>query len=107
MQLATDLRAAVSAYDGFPTHIPVRVMTWGLLAKAHAVHAPHIDRPGTATFIAQEEGLKKWDIGLPPSEILEDEVATPAAYGSEMTVRRNYKRSWHWYSILLTPGSML
>lgn len=40
VQLATDLCAAVSTYEGFPTHLPVRVMTWGLLAKAHAVHPP-------------------------------------------------------------------
>lgn len=107
MQLATDLRAAVSVYQEFPTHLPVRVMTWGLLAKAHAVHPPHIDRPGTATFIAQEDGLKKWDLGFPPLEAAEEEVATPGAYGADMMHNRNYKRNWEWYSILLYPGTML
>lgn len=107
VQLATDLRAAVSLYQDFPSHIPVRLMTWGLLAKADAVHHPHIDRPGTATFIAQEDGLKKWDLGFPPNATSEEEVAIPAAYGAEMTEKRNYARGWQWYSILLHPGSML
>lgn len=84
VQLATDLRAANSVYEGFPTHLPMRVMTWGLLAKAHAVHPPHIDRPGTATYIAQEDGYKKWDLAFPPLEGAEEEVATPEAYGVEM-----------------------
>lgn len=107
VQLATDLRAAVSVYQGFPSHIPVRVMSWGLLAKADAVHPPHIDRPGTATFIAQEEGLKKWDLGFPPDEAEDQEVGTPDAYGSELMQNRNYSRGWQWYSILLYPGTML
>lgn len=107
VQLATDLRAAVSFYQGFPSHIPVRVMTWGLLAKADAVHPPHIDRPGTATFIAQEEGLKKWDLGFPPEEDADQEVGTPDAYGSELMQKRNYSRGWQWYSVLLYPGTML
>lgn len=107
LQLATDLRAAISTYEGFPTHLPVRVMTWGLLAKAHAVHPPHIDRPGTATFVAQEDGLKKWDLGFPPLEHAEEEVATPGAYALEMIHNRNLTRGWEWYSILLHPGTML
>lgn len=107
VQLATDLRAATSVYDGFPTNLPMRVMTWGLLAKAHAVHPPHIDRPGTATYIAQEDGLKKWDLAFPPFEVAEEEVATPEAYGLEMTHNRNYARDWEWYSILLYPGTIL
>lgn len=107
VQLATDLRAAVSVYGDFPSNIPVRVMTWGLLAKADAVHPPHTDRPGTATFIAQEHGLKKWDLAFPPKEIYEQEVAIPAAFGADMTRNRNYGRGWQWYSILLDPGSIL
>lgn len=107
VQVATDLRAAVSAYDDFPTHIPVRIMTWGLLAKAHAVHPTHTDRPGTGTWIAVEEGLKKWDLGFPPQETGESEIANPEAYGAEMISRRNYSRGWQWYSILLHPGTML
>lgn len=107
MQLATDLRAAVSTYGEFPSNIPVRVMTWGLLAKADAVHPPHTDRPGTATFIAQEHGLKKWDLGFPPNEIYEHEVTIPAAYAADMINNRNYTRGWKWYSVLLDPGSML
>lgn len=106
VQLATDLRAAVSVYGEFPTNIPVRVMTWGLLAKADAVHPPHIDRPGTATFVAQEHGLKKWDLAFPPQENYEQEVATPEAFGIQMA-NRNYARGWKWYSILLDPGSIL
>lgn len=107
VQLATDLRAAVSVYDKFPSHIPVRVMTWGLLAKADAVHPPHTDRPGTCTFVALEEGLKKWDLAFPPKDNAEEEVATPAAYGSTMTLNRNYTRGWTWHSILLYPGTIL
>lgn len=94
-------------YEDFPSHIPVCLMTWGLLAKADAVHFPHIDCPGTATFVAQEDGLKKWDLGFPPTATDEEEVATPAAYRSEMSNNRNYLRGWQWYSILLHPGSML
>lgn len=60
-------------------------MSWGLLAKTDAVHPPHIDRPGTATFIAVEDGLKKWDVAFPPEEGAEEEVANPAAFGVEMT----------------------
>lgn len=107
VQLATDLQAAISVYEDFPTHVPVRVMTWGLLAKADAVHPPHIDRPGTATFIAQEDGLKKWDVAFPPLDVAEEEVATPGAYGLDMIHHRNYTRGWEWYSILLHPGTML
>lgn len=104
VQLATDLRAAVSAYDGFPTHIPIRVMTWGLLAKTDAVHPAHIDRPGTSTFICIEDGLKKWDLAFPSNE---DDWGNPDAYGYEMASGRNYSRGWKWYSILLHPGTML
>lgn len=107
IQLATDLRAAVSAYDGFPTNIPVRIMNWGLLAKADAVHPPHVDRPGTCTWVAIEDGLKKWDIAFPPRETEEEEIANPAAYAGEMADGRNYARGWNWYSVLLYPGSML
>lgn len=82
-------------------------MTWGLLAKADAVHAPHIDRPGTCTFIAQEDGLKKWDLAFPPGDNTEEEMATPAAFGKDMTGGRNYNRNWQWYSVLLSPGTML
>lgn len=106
VQLATDLRAAVSVYGEFPSNIPVRVMTWGLLAKANAVHPPHTDRPGTATFVAQEHGLKKWDVAFPPQETYEQEVAIPGAFGVQMA-NRNYARGWKWYSILLDPGSIL
>jgi hypothetical protein len=106
-QLATDLRAAVSVYDGFPVEIPVRVMNWGLLAKAHAVHAPHADRSGTCTWVAIEDGLKKWDVAFPPNELAKEEAASPSAYGFEMVGNRNYARGWHWTSILLHPGNML
>lgn len=82
-------------------------MTWGLLAKADAVHAPHIDRPRTCTFIAQEDGLKKWDLAFPPGDNTEEEMATPAAFGKDMTGGRNYNRNWQWYSVLLSPGTML
>ena len=107
IQLATDLRAAVSAYDEFPTNIPVRIMNWGLLAKANTVHPLHVDHPGTCTWVAIEDGLKKWDIAFPPRVAEEEEIADPAAYGAEMADGRNYARSWHWYSILLYPGTML
>ena len=107
IQLATDLCAAVSAYDEFPTNIPVQIMNWGLLAKADAVHPPHVDRPGTCTWVAIEDGLKKWDIAFPPRVAEEEEIADPAAYGAEMADSRNYARGWHWYSILLDPGTML
>lgn len=103
-QLATDLRAAVPLYDGFPSQIPVRVMSWGLLAKTDAVHPPHIDRPGTCTWIAVEDGLKKWDLGFPPND---DETSNPDAYGTEMACDRNFQRDWKWYSILLYPGTIL
>ena len=85
----------------------MRIMSWGLLAKAHAVHPPHIDRPGTCTWVAVEAGLKKWDVAFPPSEIAEEEAASPFAYGSTMTVTRNRPRGWNWHSILLYPGTML
>ena len=107
IQLATDLRAAVSAYDEFPTNIPVQIMNWGLLAKADAVHPLHVDHPGTCTWVAIEDGLKKWDIAFPLRVAEEEEIADPAAYGAEMADSRNYARSWHWYSILLYPGTML
>lgn len=107
VQLATDLRAAISAYEPFPTSVPVRVMNWGLLAKAHAVHPPHIDRPGTCTWVAIEDGLKKWDLGFPPEELGEEETANPAAFASELARSRNYARGWKWYSVLLYPGTML
>lgn len=107
MQLATDLRAAIPLYDKFPSHLPVRVMAWGLLAKADAVHPPHIDRPGTGTFIAIEAGMKKWDLGFAPSDNSEEEMATPAAFGIKMADGRNYTRNWQWYSVLLYPGTML
>ena len=106
-QLATDLRAAVSQYDDFPTNMPMRVMNWGILAKSHAVHPPHIDRPGTCTWVAIEAGLKKWDVAFPPAEVAEEEAATASAYAREMSVSRNYARGWRWYSILLDPGTML
>jgi len=106
-QLATDMRAAVLEYDSFPTSMPMRIMSWGLLAKAHAVHPPHIDRPGTCTWVAIEDGLKKWDVAFPPIDIAEEEVADPRAYGGTMLHSRNYSRGWRWHSILLHPGSML
>ena len=106
-QLATDLRAAVSQYDDFPATMPMRIMSWGLLAKANAVHPPHIDRPGTCTWVAIEDGLKKWDIAFPPNEIAEEEAAKADAYGVEMALSRNYSHGWNWHSILLYPGTML
>lgn len=82
-------------------------MNWGLLAKTHAVHPPHADRPGACTWVAVEDGWKKWDIALPPVEVAEDEAASPDAYGAEMTGNRNFKRGWRWVSVLLGPGSMM
>ncbi|KAE9395469.1 hypothetical protein BT96DRAFT_942381 [Gymnopus androsaceus JB14] len=107
IQLATDLRAAVSVYKEFPSNIPVQIMNWGLLAKANAVHLPHVDHPGTCTWVAIEDGLKKWDLAFPPRETEEEEIANPAAYAAEMADGRNYDRGWNWYSVLLYPGSML
>lgn len=108
VQLATDLRAAVALYATFPSDLPLRVMSWGLLAKADAVHPPHIDRPGTCTFIGMEAGLKKWDLAFPPNNgAEEEEIASPAAFGRVMTDGRNYTRNWQWYSILLCPGDTL
>ena len=106
-QLATDLRAAVETYTDFPDSLPVRTMNWGLLAKSNAVHPPHVDRAGTCTWVAIEDGLKKWDVAFPDSKEAEDEVANPAAFGEEMASGRNYARGWVWTSILLHPGSML
>jgi hypothetical protein len=79
-------------------------MNWGLLAKAHAYHPPHVDRAGTCTWVAIEDGLKKWDVAFPPKD---DEVANPAAFGAEMVTNRNYSRGWEWYSLLLYPGTIL
>lgn len=106
VQLATDLRAANATYESFPVNIPIQAMNWGLLAKADAVHHPHMDRGGTATFVCIEDGLKKWDLGF-PKECAEEELATPDAYGYGMTNGRNYSRQWEWYSVLLHPGTML
>jgi hypothetical protein len=105
-QLATDLRAALELFPGFPTNLPVRTMNWGLLAKAHAVHPPHADRPGTCTWVGIEDGLKKWDIGFPPNDVSEEEAANPLAYGAGLA-NRNYNRGWKWYSLLLEPGTIL
>ena len=106
-QLATDLRAAVETFADFPENLPVRTMNWGLLAKSNAVHPPHADRAGTCTWVAIEDGLKKWDIAFPQPGGAEDEVANPAAYGDQLASGRNLGRDWVWTSILLHPGSML
>ena len=106
-QLATDLHAAISVYGEFPSHIPVRIMNWGLLAKADAVHSSHIDHSGTCTWVAIEDGLKKWDLAFPSKEAGEEEFANPAAYAGKMVTGRNYARSWDWYSILSYPETML
>ncbi|KIK50396.1 hypothetical protein GYMLUDRAFT_182857 [Collybiopsis luxurians FD-317 M1] len=82
-------------------------MTWGLLVKANAVHEPHIDRTGMATWAAIEDGLKKWDIAFPPPNAAEAEVGMIKAYAGDMVWHRNYERGWQWVSILLDPGSML
>jgi hypothetical protein len=105
-QLATDLFAASSKYENFPRDLPVHVMNWGLLAKANAVHPPHADRPGACTWVAIEDGLKKWDIGFPPNEKAEEEAASPAAYAVELT-NCNFNRDWEWTSLLLVPGNLL
>ena len=83
-QLATDLRAATHEYPGFTCDTFVRLMNWGLLAKADAVHRPHVDCTGMATRVAIEDGLKKWDLAFPPTEDAETEVATTVAYAGEM-----------------------
>ena len=106
-QLATDLQAGVETFADFPENLPVRTMNWGLLAKSNAVHPPHVNRAGTCTWVAIEDGLKKWDVAFPHSTEAEDEVANPAAFGEEMASGRNYARGWVWTSILLHPGSML
>ena len=103
-QIATDLHAAIEVYDDFPTTVPVRAMNWGLIAKAHASHSTHVDRAGTCTWVAIEDGLKKWDIAIPPTD---DEYANPEAYGFEMFHSHNYSRRWNWHSLLLYPGTML
>ena len=108
IQLATDLHAAAEEYEEFPAELPVRIMNWGLLAKSNAVHGPHMDRVGTCTFVAVEDGSKKWDIGFAANDVAEEEAASPFAYGSDMmTSQRNFSRGWRWTSILLDPGSLL
>ena len=107
-QLATDIRAAAYQYSDFPTDTYVQLMMWGLLAKANAVHEPHIDRTGMATWVAIEDGMKKWDIGFPPKDkVAEDEIATLDAYTADMVADHNFSRGWHWMSILLYPGLLL
>lgn len=103
-QLATDQRAALEGFHGFPKDTRVDLMTWGLLAKSNAFHVPHVDRTGMGTWVAVEDGLKKWDIAFPPANA-EEEVGLMEAYGSEMVWRRNYSRKWKWVSILLYPGT--
>ncbi|KAE9389210.1 hypothetical protein BT96DRAFT_1070903 [Gymnopus androsaceus JB14] len=106
-QLATDLRAADLGVWRIPQSHPSANHELGLLAKSDAVHLPHVDRAGTGTWVAIEDGLKKWDLAFPSKEAREEEFANPAVYGSEMVEGRNYARSWDWYSILLYPGTML
>lgn len=67
-QISTDLRAADYEFPGFTSETFVRLMNWGLLAKANAVHRPHVDRTGMCTWVLIEDGLKKWDIGFPPPD---------------------------------------
>ncbi|KIK51249.1 hypothetical protein GYMLUDRAFT_64930 [Collybiopsis luxurians FD-317 M1] len=107
LQLATDICVAAYQYSNFPTDTYVQLMTWGLLAKANAVHEPHIDCTGMATWVAIEDGLKKWDIAFPPSSAAEAEVGMIEVYAGDMVWHRNYERGWRWVSILLDPGSML
>ncbi|KAF5361225.1 hypothetical protein D9757_013232 [Collybiopsis confluens] len=107
VQLSTDLRAAVTEYEQFPPDVPVRIMNWGLLAKENAVHPPHADRPGSCTWVAIEDGMKKWDLAFPPKDTAQEETASPFAYGLEMAENRNYARAWRWTSILLEPGNEL
>ncbi|KIK53894.1 hypothetical protein GYMLUDRAFT_63462 [Collybiopsis luxurians FD-317 M1] len=95
-QLATDLCAAAPQYKDFPVELPVQVMNWCLLAKVNVVHAAHTNQPGTCTWVAIEDGLKKWDVGFPPGSKAEAKAAMPSVY-----------RKWQWLSLLLTPGSML
>jgi hypothetical protein len=98
-QLATDIRAAAYQYSDFPTDTYVQLMMWGLLAKANAVHEPHIDCTGMATWVAIEDGLKKWDIAFPPPNAAEAEVGMIKAYAGDMVWHRNYERGWRWVSI--------
>ncbi|KAF5343519.1 hypothetical protein D9757_014940 [Collybiopsis confluens] len=107
VQLSTDLRAAVTQYEQFLPDVPVRIMNWGLLAKENAVHPPHADRPGSCTWVAIEDGMKKWDLAFPPKDTAQEETASPFAYGLEMAENRNYARAWRWTSILLEPGNEL
>ncbi|KAF5341461.1 hypothetical protein D9757_015295 [Collybiopsis confluens] len=103
-QLATDLRAAAKKYHGYPTSSYLHLMGWGLLAKAHAVHRPHVDRTGMCTWVAIEDGAKKWDIAFPPDA---NEQVSSEAYTYQLAFERNYDRGWRWCSFLLSPGSML
>lgn len=108
-QLSTDLRAATHTYWGYPTNTHVHEMNWGLLAKANAVHGTHVDRTGMSTWVAVEDGLKKWDIAFPPEDVAatDSEVASTDAHAGQMAWGRNYKRGWRWLSFLLYPGTVL
>jgi hypothetical protein len=106
-QLATDLFAANSSYDNYPPLIPVQTMNWGILAKEHAVHPPHVDRAGTCTWGLIEDGIKKWDLSLPPDEVADEEAANPSRYGQSMMSNRNHDGKWRLLSVLLEAGDMM
>ncbi|KAF5344299.1 hypothetical protein D9757_015377 [Collybiopsis confluens] len=103
-QLATDLRAASMIFPGFLTDSYVHLMTWGLLAKANAIHDPHVDRTGMCSWIAIEDGMKKWDFAFAPDPA---KAAATESFGYDVTLKRNFERGWRWFSVLLSPGSMI
>ncbi|KAF5340924.1 hypothetical protein D9757_014937 [Collybiopsis confluens] len=103
-QLATDLRAASTIFPGFLTDSYVHLMTWGLLAKANAIHDPHVDRTGMCSWIAIEDGMKKWDFAFAPDPA---KAAATESFGYDVTLKRNFERGWRWFSVLLSPGSMI
>ncbi|KAF5365357.1 hypothetical protein D9757_013777 [Collybiopsis confluens] len=103
-QLATDLRAASMIFPGFLTDFHVHLMTWGLLAKTNAIHDPHVDCTGMCSWIAIEDGMKKWDFAFAPDPA---KAAATESFGYDVTLKRNFEHGWRWFSILLSPGSMV
>lgn len=103
-QLATDRQAAAEKYEGFSTDYFAHLMTWGLAAKKHATHRPHVDRTGMGSWIAVEDGAKKWDIAFPPDDL---EAAKSKVYSNDAVFKPNFDYSWRWYSFLLSAGSAM
>ena len=80
------------------------------LAKKDAYHHPHVDCTGMRTWIAIEDGLKRWNFLFPPVEISRDEEASLEIHSELMgfkTQADSEEHGWRWFSILLHPGSVL